>query len=139
MKKIVYLTLLCFLTGCTDAENMFYTDEKCNGIPDLFERFVVDKERQTVLMQVGSVYGKEIKEENAMYFDSCTVTDTKNFVCNVKSLNYQFAMSNGTLIKTDKSHAWKTEDCTYKKSFFGYKKIADATVKDTKSLPLQNK
>lgn len=123
MKTINFLFITCLLSGCAEPENIFFSDEKCDGVPTLFERYVVDIDRQTVLLQIGEVYGNDIKETGAMYLDSCKVNDTKNFVCMVEPNLYSISLSKGTLIKKDKSNPWKTEDCLYKKTIFGYKKI----------------
>ena len=139
MKKL-YLLVLCFLLPiCAYAESIFYTDDKCDGKPILFDRYVVDKARQTVLFQTGEVHGNKIKETGALYLESCNVTDTKNFICKVHSLQAKVIMSNGTLIRQFGSNPEKTDYCTYIKGFWGYKKIADANFKDTKSPPLKNK
>ena len=139
MKKIVCLTMWCALTGCTESDNSFYYDNNCDGVPKLVIRFIVDTNRQTVLHQAATINGNEIKEDRASYYDDCKVTDSKNFVCKDKSFQYEVTMSTGTLIWSSQGKRWIDDDCIYKKSFWGYKKIADATVKDTKSPPSQNK
>jgi hypothetical protein len=139
MKKL-YLLVLCFiLPTFAYAENIFYTDDKCDGKPILFDRYVVEKARQTVLLQVGEVNGNRITETGALYLESCNVTDTKNFICNDESLKIKTTMSNGTLIRTVGGNPEKKDYCTYIKGFWGFKKVADANFKDTKSPPVKNK
>jgi hypothetical protein len=139
MKKLYFLVLCFLLPICAYAESIFYTDEKCDGKPILFDRYVVDKARQTVLLQVGEVHGNKITETGALYLESCNVTDSKNFICNDESLKIKTTMSKGTLIRTVGGNPEKKDYCTYIKGFWGFKKVADANIKDMKSPPVKNK
>ncbi len=138
MKSIFLILLSCFISGCSDADNTFYYDIECDGKPMQIHRYVVDKERQTVLLQHAWFLNGEVEEESAYYLENCKVTDSKNFICGTYP-GRQYIFSNGSLLVKQNLLPIKRDSCTYKKRFWGFRKIADATVKDTKSPPLQNK
>jgi hypothetical protein len=138
MRLLPFLLLCCIISGCTDSDNIFYYDTNCDGAPFIVRRFIVDKERQTVLYQFASIYKSTVEEISAHYLDNCKVTDTKNFICGNFSMGKVF-MSDGTLIEELKGSKIESQDCIYKKSFLGFKKITDAQIKNTQSLPSQNK
>ncbi len=144
VNKFICLSLLSALFGCAESDNAFYYDLNCDGIPKMVIRLVVDVNRQTVLYQVAKINGKEFKETSASILRDCKVVDSKNFVClpyydQIKNREETINMSNGVFFWSSGGERWADDDCTYKKTFWGYEKISDANVKDAKSLPIQSK
>ncbi len=132
MKSIFFILLSCFISGCSDADNTFYYDIECDGKPMQIHRYIVDKERQTVLRQLAWFLKGEVQEESANYLENCQVTDSKNFICGTYP-GRQYIFSNGSLVVKQDLRPIKKDSCIYKKRFWGFKKISDLDIKDKKS------